>query len=267
MAGKTMPYILTAGGLSDIGLVRENNEDVWGGIEELQFFVLADGMGGHKGGEVASREAVSHLLKIIKKSFKGKGKSLEEAKEALQSAIIQVNQLVFKMGKSDHKLKGMGTTLSCIMIYGEEIILGHVGDSRIYRLRDKKLEQLTKDHSLLRELVDMGQISEKSPMDFAYKNIITKAIGTEPRVEPSVEIKDLKAGDIFLLCTDGLTDLLTPHEIEEIVKEPKSLEIIIKKLIQSANDKGGYDNITVVMVKLEEDEKENISRQQRLDPA
>lgn len=249
-----MPFSYEASGLSDIGLVRENNEDVWAEIEELNFFVLADGMGGHQAGEVASREAVSHLLRLIRKRFAtAKKKGLKDIAKLLRRALIQVNSIVYKIGKSEGELKGMGTTLCALFLSDEGAVLAHVGDSRIYRLRRGKLEQLTKDHSLFRELVELGQLSEHFASDFAYKNIITKAIGTEPKVDPTVMETDVRAKDLFLLCTDGLSDLLRVEEIKEVLARPHSADQIVEELIHAAKAKGGHDNITVVLVKVNEE--------------
>lgn len=144
----------------------------------------------------------------------------------------------------------MGTTLCCLFFHEEGLIFAHVGDSRIYRLRDEQLEQLTKDHSLLRDLVDQGQLNDSQATEFLYKNIITKAIGTEPKVDPTVTSSNIQIGDIYLMCTDGLSDLLTAKEIAEILKESISKEAAAETLIKRANAEGGRDNITVVIVKI-----------------
>lgn len=254
-----MPYTYVASGLSDMGRVRDNNEDVWAEIEELNFFLLADGMGGHQAGEVASREAASHMLRLVRKAFKTtKKKSLQEACKAIKQAIIQVNTLVYKLGRSHEGLKGMGTTLCTVLLHDEGAVLAHVGDSRIYRLREGQLEQMTKDHSLFRELVDLGQISEQVAPDFAYKNIITKAIGTEAKVDPTVFTTDIQIGDYFLLCTDGLSDLLSLKELEILLSQDIAVDQMAECLIIAANDRGGHDNVTVVLIKV--DDYENLSR-------
>ena len=169
---------------------------------------------------------------------------------AIKSGIELVNQIIYEMGRGDEILLGMGTTLCCLHFHEEGIIYAHVGDSRIYRLRNDKLSQLTKDHSLLRELVDKGSISESDSKEFAYKNIITKAVGTEPYVTPTVQTADYRDDDLYLMCSDGLTDLISKHEIETILKENADLKICAEALVQAAKDKGGFDNITVVLLKL-----------------
>jgi len=258
-----MPYKVVACGLSDIGLVRQNNEDVWAQLPDIGFYVLADGMGGHQAGEVAAREAVNALCRVLSKKL-GPAKeeaALSEIKELLRRAIVHVNGLVYKMGRARQDLRGMGTTLCCLLFHSKGLIFAHVGDSRIYRFRGKKLEQLTKDHSLLRELVDQGQIDEQQATDFLYKNIITKAIGTEPKVDPSVDSREMRNNDVYLMCSDGLSDLLTCREIETTLQHSPTLCDAAENLVALANEKGGRDNITVVIVKVEGlHERKDLSR-------
>lgn len=249
-----MPYKVKAYGISDIGLVRQNNEDAWGKLPELNFYALADGMGGHRAGEVAAKEAIKALCDHFKQtvSIAGPKLSLDEAYGLVQLSIEHANSTVYQLSKSDPELSGMGTTLCCIYCHPKGIIYAHVGDSRIYHLHNGTLAQVTKDHSLLRELVDLGQLDEKNSGDFLYKNIITKAIGTENLVEPTVQISEIVEDDIFLMCTDGLSDLLTLNEMEYILKESSDIEYSSKKLITKAIERGGYDNITVVVVRVDE---------------
>ncbi len=248
-----MPYSVTAYGLTDKGLVREHNEDVWAELPEQRFYVLADGMGGHKSGDVASREAVDHLCRIVSEKL---GEGVErlsplEGKKLIEEAIQEVNAHVFSLGQKDSALRGMGTTLCCLYFCDDVLVFGHVGDSRIYLLRKQKILQLTKDHSWIQELLDMGQILDSQAEDFVYKNIITKAVGIEPRVEPAVSLLDLQDQDLFLMCTDGLTDMIPKVGIERILTTTQSFEKSPKKLIDEANMQGGYDNVTVVLVKVE----------------
>lgn len=248
-----MSYKLSAFGHTDKGLVRQNNEDVWGEVAHLGLFVLADGMGGHRAGEVAAREAVSTLCRLMRKAFEGRTKiSFPDLKSHIQKSIEQVNASVYKLSRSEAQLKGMGTTLCCLQFHYQGVIYAHVGDSRIYRLRKKKLEQLTNDHSLVRELVDLGQIKENQVPEFLYKNIITKAIGTEPTVKPTVQTTEIVIGDTYLMCTDGLTDLLSREEIEALLNRAPTIRDAGKTLVASAKEKGGFDNITVVIIQVQE---------------
>jgi len=251
-----MPFKVAACGLSDVGLVREKNEDVWAELPDLHFYVLADGMGGHKAGEVAAEEAVSALCAFVSQSLGGKKKkSLKEVREDLEQAVIDTNAVVFEKGQSDRALRGMGTTLCSLFFHEKGGVFAHVGDSRIYQYRKKRLKQLTKDHSLLCELIDQGQLTDKEAEDFLYKNIITRAVGTEAYVEPSVDSTKVEKNDIFLMCSDGLTDLLKSKEIEGILKAAEDIQQAAKDLVIKAIDQGGHDNVTVVIVKVEKDER------------
>jgi serine/threonine protein phosphatase PrpC len=245
-----MPAQTKACGISDVGLVRQNNEDTWAQIPELGFYILADGMGGHQAGEVASREAVESLSSDLQKAFRGASKSLNESLETIKECIIDVNTHVFKLGRASSKLKGMGTTLCLLHVHEEGVIYAHIGDSRIYRLREEKLELLTKDHSLLRELMDLGQISEQQSGEFYYKNIITKALGTEPHVEPSIEATELVPLDLYILCSDGLSDLLSLSEMEAILNRIKNLSEAADALVALSKMKGGHDNVTLLLVQI-----------------
>ncbi|MFI5343985.1 MAG: Stp1/IreP family PP2C-type Ser/Thr phosphatase [Chlamydiales bacterium] len=245
-----MQYKIIVYGLSDIGLVRQNNEDYWTQLDEDQLYVLADGMGGHRAGEVASREAAETVCLSFKDRYAACDKTLEGSMEALYDAICDVNRVIYRMGRQYNELRGMGTTLCCVQLHPDGLIYGHVGDSRIYRFRHQHLERLTRDHSLLRELIDLGQLSEQQADDFLYKNILTKAIGTEPSIEPSVFIDSLEVDDLILMCTDGLTDMLTDEDIETILKQTADKEAA-DKLLQTAIDRGGCDNVTIVLIKIQ----------------
>jgi protein phosphatase len=246
-----LPYKVTALGLSDIGLVRQNNEDMWSAVPP-RFFVLADGMGGHQAGEVASHEAVNGLCEIIQDQFgEIEPDSFYDMRKGIRHAIEQVNKRVYRKSRLDPALKGMGTTLCCVYFHPKGVIYAHVGDSRIYRLRNRRFELLTKDHSLCRELVDQGQISEKEAPEFIYKNIITKAIGTEAHLKDfPVHLSDVVEGDLYLMCTDGLSDLLTTKEMHGIINQKMSIEETVREFVATANARGGHDNITVVIMQV-----------------
>lgn len=248
MALELMLYKTETYGATDIGLVRQNNEDFWYQLPEFNFYVLADGMGGHQAGEVASRECVMQLCNLVKESPLNSF-SLQKAREALAQIIRTVNASIYRMSCENEELKGMGTTLCCLFLHPKGLIYCHVGDSRIYRLRKGHLEQLTHDHSLVRELIELGQLNEKQAEDFQYKNIITKAIGTEGRVEPTVQNDAIHKGDILMMCSDGLTDLLTDEEMQHIIALQPT-DKIADLLVKTAVVKGGYDNVTVVIVKI-----------------
>lgn len=247
------PYRVLACGISDIGLVRQNNEDVWAEISDHRFFVLADGMGGHQAGEIASKETVNVLCRLIRKKVGPslQAGSIEEVSDLLRRAIEHVNLMIYKMGRTKLELRGMGTTLCCMLFHPFGLIFAHIGDSRIYCLRERMITQLTKDHSLVRQLLDQGQIDDRQANEFMYKNIITKAIGTEPRVFPTLGTKDVQENDIYLMCSDGLSDLIDIDEMRDIVNEAETMQSAAAALVAAANAKGGYDNITVVIAKVE----------------
>lgn len=263
MVEQTMPFKLQALGLSDIGLVRQNNEDVWAIEPSNKLYILADGMGGHQAGEVAARETVSNLCERFTEHLGTQPEllTIEETQDIVAASIEEVNAHVYKMGRKDRDLRGMGTTLCCLHFHPKGLIYAHVGDSRIYRLRNKKLSQLTKDHSLLRELMDSGQIDELQAGEFVYKNIITKAVGTEPFVQPTVRHSEIKHHDILLMCTDGLSDLLSRDELEGLLNKRASLSNLAQSLVETAKERGGHDNITVVLVKVTiKNETKDLSR-------
>jgi serine/threonine protein phosphatase PrpC len=232
-------------GLSDIGVSRPNNEDVWVSMPEIGFFALADGMGGHQAGEIAAREAIDYLCNSVKKI---KSRDQVELIIELRHAIEKANQWVYRLGKKTDAFQGMGTTLCCLIWSEEQVIYAHVGDSRIYRYREKKLELLTQDHSLFAKWLKFGKES-KTP--FPYKNVITRAVGTAPRANPEIAITNHQPGDVFFLCTDGLSDVLTFEDIEKIIQASPDLECASRRLIQRAKIKGSSDNITILMIQSE----------------
>lgn len=258
-----MPYRLNAYGYSDPGLVRENNEDVWGCLPDHHFYVLADGMGGHQAGEVAAREAVmficAHMRKQIEKHAAGE-MSAGQAIELIRAVIQDTNQFVFELSKTHETLYGMGTTLCTLYFHDDYAIYAHVGDSRIYRFRRHRLEQLTQDHSLISEMLNQGKITVADKNGILYKNIITKAIGTDAEVEPAVHLSIIRPKDCFFMCSDGISDLLSRQEIEGFLGQPYTVEEKVRGLICAAKQKGGFDNITAVLVEVAEYE-ENIPRQ------
>ncbi|MEI8124305.1 MAG: Stp1/IreP family PP2C-type Ser/Thr phosphatase [Parachlamydiaceae bacterium] len=263
MAINQAPYKIVTCGISDVGLVRQNNEDAWKELPNIGFYVLADGMGGHQAGEVAAKEAVETLCRVLKRKFPSiKHASIEDVADLISKAIVHVNKVIYKMGRSSSDLRGMGTTLCCLFFHRDGVIIGHVGDSRIYRLRGRRFDQMTRDHSLLCELIDQGQLNEQQATDFLYKNIITKAVGTEPLVEPTVETKKVLPGDVYLMCSDGLSDLLSDEEMVSILESAPSQESAAKNLVTHAIERGGRDNITVVITKIEgKNASKGISRQ------
>lgn len=240
-------------GRSDIGLVRENNEDAWYADSDTHFYVLCDGMGGHSAGEVAAQEAIGAICKSARKVLGGEqAEDLAERSEQIRDLIQEANHSVYSLAQKDRELKGMGTTLCCVHLQGRGMVVGHVGDSRVYLFRDQALTQLTDDHSLVAELLELGELNQRQARDCTYRNIITRAIGQDPTVEASIHVYDLFPGDEILLCSDGLSDMLDTSEIEKILNSEESVENSIDRLVQAANQNGGHDNITAILLKLTE---------------
>lgn len=240
--------VLKSFGLSDIGLTRLNNEDVWVALPEIGFFALADGMGGHQAGEIAAKEALDNLCLSAKEI---KCSDCVELIIELRHAIEKANQWVYRLGKGSDTLNGMGTTLCCMIWTNEIVVYAHVGDSRIYRLRDQRLELLTRDHSLLSKWLSTGKLAEECETPFPYKNVITRAIGTALRANPEIAVSAHHRGDLYFLCTDGLSDVLSLEEMEKILNRSPNLENAAQRLIQKAKIKGSSDNMTILMIQSE----------------
>jgi PPM family protein phosphatase len=253
-------YGYVAAAASHKGRVRTANEDSFGICAEEGLFVVCDGMGGAAAGEVASRVAVDAVLKSLcgsRKAVAGKdtdpgpigdpGNS--EVSDLLRDAVSDANHLVFSQAANDSRLHGMGTTLVALLAQGSKVWVAHVGDSRCYRYRDGALEQLTRDHSLVDEQVKLGQLTREEADRSPLRNVITRAVGSQRSV--STEISEIQAepNDLFLLCSDGLTRELPDGRIETMLKETNDLDAICKHLIDAANDAGGRDNVTCVVVR------------------
>lgn len=242
-------------GITDQGLLRDHNEDSIGSDADLGLLVLADGMGGHKGGEVASAIAVDSILhdliKNLPKIPPGKidestGYSLESM--AIEKAIKDANLKIFNAAKNNSKYEGMGTTVVVLLFYDNRITIAHVGDSRLYRLRDRLLEQMTRDHTLLQELVDRGFYTKKEARESLNKNLVTRAVGVSPEVDVDLLEEVALMDDIYLLCSDGLTDMITDDLIEDIqLNYHSDQDKMNTELIKQANEHGGKDNVSVML--------------------
>lgn len=235
---------------TDVGLQRKNNEDSCSVLSESGLCVVADGMGGHLGGEIASNIAIDTLIDGFKSRQAGNQDERKDA-ELLTKCIRSANKEIFKRGNADAALKNMGTTIVATVLCGNYIVTANVGDSRIYRLRDGNFEQMTEDHSWVGELRKKNLISEEDARSHPLKNIITRALGMEPTVEVDIKWEKAKAGDLYLLCTDGLTDLVRDSEILEVIDRESDLGAIANGLIQAANSGGGTDNITVGLCRVQ----------------
>lgn len=228
---------------TDVGRQRQANEDSM--LARAPLFVVADGMGGAQAGEVASMTAIQ--------AFSG-GLPDGPPEEALESSIGIANRTIHDRAHADAALSGMGTTITAAAVDSEreEVVIGHVGDSRAYRLRDGILQRLTRDHSLVEEMRRRGQITEEQAEDHPQRSIITRALGPEPEVQVDIQAVPAEPGDIFMLCSDGLTTMLADERIRVLIEEASSLEAATRALVDEANIAGGRDNITVLIFQIED---------------
>ena len=235
---------------SDQGKVREINQDYFyisNSLDEVQLYILADGMGGYNGGEIASKLAVQTAKNYIQNNFKDIEKDKDSIIQLLGSSMEYANMVVYEKSKETPELQGMGTTLEICLIYNNKVYIGHVGDSRIYRIRKQFIRKLTQDHSYVQKLVKEGTITKEQAAHHPQKNMLMKALGCNAFVEPDVMVKGFLKDDILIICSDGLTNLVDQETIYEMAS--KNMEQATKDLVKLANDRGGYDNITVVIIK------------------
>jgi protein phosphatase len=226
--------------LSDVGRQRGSNEDRF--LEHSPVFAVADGMGGARAGEIASGIAVEAMAAV------GDTDGTDEAR--LSTVARSANRRIYELAQADEARAGMGTTLTAVIVGSEEIAIGHVGDSRLYRLRDGALERLTKDHSLVEEMVRAGKLAPEDAENHPQKSIITRALGPEPDVEVETFTAPAQDGDVLLICSDGLTGMVSEAEIAAALERAPSLSDAARDLIETANRHGGRDNITVVLFRL-----------------
>jgi serine/threonine protein phosphatase PrpC len=237
------------------GSVRAHNEDCISSDPEIGLAVLADGMGGYKAGEVASGIAVSVIASASKRELKKPVTTSEaEAVELLQKIIADANTSIYYVANRQPQFAGMGTTLVTALFYDNHVSVAHIGDSRLYRLRSDELERLTRDHSLLQEQMDNGVVSVEEAKSSRNKSLLTRALGIDPEVEPEIRTHPVQLGDIYLLCSDGLSDMVGDDEIQlTLVSLQANLKMAATQLVQLANDNGGRDNISVILIKVLKD--------------
>ena len=234
---------------TDVGKAREMNQDYYSipsSENDLQLYILADGMGGYNGGEIASRLAAETTKNYIQNNFK----KIEHDKEAIlklvKDAMEYANMVVYEESKKDENLQGMGTTLDVCFIYNSKIYIGHVGDSRIYLIKKDIARKITKDHSYVQQLVEDKKITREEAEHHPKKNMLLKALGCTSYVEPDIRARNLEKDDVLLMCSDGLTNMVEESKIYEVVRENK--EKAPEILVNLANNAGGYDNITVITI-------------------
>ncbi len=236
---------------SDVGREREINEDYFYisfPDDQVQLFILADGMGGYQGGEIASKLAVSAAKSYIMSNYENTNKEEKEGlADLVKNALQYANMIVYEKAEAMPELSNMGTTMDICIIYQSKAFIAHVGDSRVYRLRKEFFRKITKDHSYVQKLVDEGKITKEESEVHPKKNMLMKAVGCNAYVEPDVLIKGFLKGDVILMCSDGLTNMVSEEEICKIIMENPT--DATKLLVQKANDNGGRDNITAIIIR------------------
>jgi PPM family protein phosphatase len=235
---------------TDPGRARENNEDSVAYDPAVNLAVLADGMGGYNAGEIASGMATAFIKSEMSRwlSEAGRAATGREIRRALEICVENANRSIFNAANSNAQYSGMGTTLVVAAFHDEKIMLGHIGDSRCYRLRGDQFAQITKDHSLLQEQIDAGLLTEEQAANSSYKNLVTRALGVDETVALDLQELDVEPGDLYVMCSDGLSDMVGDDEIGEILRTHPSLEQTAERLVATANEHGGRDNISVLLV-------------------
>tara|TARA_Y100000031_G_scaffold141941_1_gene171010 strand:- start:450 stop:1202 length:753 start_codon:yes stop_codon:yes gene_type:complete len=241
-------------GCTDTGLKRNHNEDHIGFNQQLGIAVLADGMGGHKAGEIAAHMAVESVLEKLQDLVDQQSSGVITGSQILEfvsNTISDSNNMIYQASEAQDEHKGMGTTLVAAVIEESQIYAGHVGDSRLYLFRDRILKRITRDHSLVQDLVDRGSYTEEEARVANVGHIVTRALGTKAEVEVDTAQHELQGDDLLLLCSDGLSDMVADWSIEETLKERgEDLQATASKLVDLANRNGGKDNISVILMQV-----------------
>ncbi|MDD4297426.1 MAG: Stp1/IreP family PP2C-type Ser/Thr phosphatase [Ruminiclostridium sp.] len=238
--------------LSDKGIIREQNEDFWNIVLDNKgnpiAFIIADGMGGHKAGDVASRMAVEIISQEICRSLETINSSTVIA--FLENAVNLANDEIYKYSLLNLNGTGIGTTLTLGLIHNGKITIAHIGDSRFYLIRGGAIQSMTRDHSFVGELVEKGVLDQEEARNHPLRNQITRALGYEKNIEIDFYNIDVKKGDMYLFCTDGLTVKVSSDELLTMLEQEKDLDITLKNMVELANQRGGDDNITAIIVKI-----------------
>jgi serine/threonine protein phosphatase PrpC len=254
---------ITAVGLTDVGLQRDHNEDTFSCLERHKLYLVADGMGGHQSGEVASSMASERMRAFFEATEKEDATwpfpidpNLTLAENRLSASIKMANKQIFERSITEHSLQGMGTTIVGLLLCPERHVayIAHVGDSRAYRVREGKITQITRDHSLINDYLMMMPDMPKEAMDVLPKNVITRALGMQDSVVVDLATEDVQPGDRFLLCSDGLSGQISDERVCEVISDhPEDLNEAARILVQESNEAGGEDNVTVVLVGIDQD--------------
>ncbi len=240
----------SAAAASDRGRKRPSNEDAFAYSVEHGVYLVCDGMGGAAAGEIASSLAADETLKHLSRRI-GSGVEAEDLAQVAEEAIGIANDAIYKRAERNYKLSGMGTTLVGLIVDERRVLVFNVGDSRCYLLRNKRIQQLTMDHSLVEEQVRLGRMTRSEALRSPLKNVITRALGTQTRVTSDVFEHEAEPGDLFLLCSDGLTRELSDSQIESLLASDLTLAVLCSKLVEAAMNAGGHDNITCLLVRVD----------------
>lgn len=244
--------------ITDTGKVRDHNEDAIATQPDIGLMVLADGMGGYNAGEVASGIAVKTVFDLVSEASNREHRGEVEPTSGLmrqsivlRDAIARANKIIYQTAQSQPQCEGMGTTIVACLFHDDRISVAHVGDSRAYRLRADQFQQLTLDHSLLQELVDRGFYSPEEAQRSTNRNYVTRALGVEPAVEVEVQEYDVARDDVYLLCSDGLPDMVEDEDIHLTISTfSASLDVVGQQLVQLTNDHGGRDNVSIMLARV-----------------
>lgn len=235
---------------TDVGMARSMNQDSFlvsdNNRNGLNLYILADGMGGYKGGEIASKVAITAVSKYIIEKFDEISKDKQSILDLVEDSIEFANSAIYEESEQDEELQDMGTTLEVVLIYKNKVYIGHIGDSRIYRVRKNRMKKITTDHSYVEKLIQDGEITREEAYNHPKKNLLIKALGTDEEACPDMIYTVLNKNDVIVICSDGLTNMVREEKILEVVKEPN--ENCADILVEEANLAGGLDNITVLVI-------------------
>jgi len=247
----TAPMTIEIHAAVDPGRARSNNEDAVATDNGVALAILADGMGGYNAGEVASGMATSFIHAELGRWLREASSQASDAevRRAMDICVENANRAIFKASNANPQYAGMGTTLVAAVFRDARVLVGHVGDSRCYRLRAGILQQITRDHSLLQEQIDAGLITPEQAAFSSNKNLVTRAVGVEDTVLLETHLHDVQAGDVYLMCSDGLSDMLDDDSILQVLLAHDSMEARTRALVDAANDAGGKDNISVILIR------------------
>jgi serine/threonine protein phosphatase PrpC len=256
----TLSQSLQSASLTDPGRVRDHNEDCIESRPEIGLYVLADGMGGYNAGEVASGMATSLISDGLQESWNpkdaermGRDEAKATSERLIREQIARANSAIFTTSQNNPECAGMGTTLVVTLFFDNFMTVAHIGDSRLYRLRGDTMEQVTRDHSLLQEQLDSGLITPEEAKLSQNKNLVTRALGIDPTVDPELHVYETQVDDTYLLCSDGLSDMVEDEEIRlTLITLKTNPNLTVQQLVQAANDNGGRDNISAMLIRVAE---------------